>query len=455
MKLWVPLVLLVCGATKCEEPGIKGRLTLKGLHYGWQVVLEEVQRRLSSLQIPDVSGSVSVPVLGAIYYSVSSLQIQELDLSHSDASFSSDTGLKVSVSDGRTRVTGYIEIRTVLFGTSSSLEVSVDGLSLSAVLGLTRDDAGRGALWNAGCSSSVGQVDLNFHGGSGWILSMFKGSMLGPIHDAFSQQLCPQFDRSVVQMETLLSSLPVTEPVDSVAALELSLVSPPLITEQNVDLLVRGQFVGLSQRWDVPYSPVEMDLPDAESRMLVLAVSQFSANSASYVHYKSGALRANITDDMIPKESPLRLNTKSFAAFAPELPNRFPGSPPLLLQLSAPSPPEVTCQTDLLTLGASLDIQLSALYPESPPAPAFQLQADFETEINILLSEEALGATLKLQKVFPIPTPLVRLQSPTVRVFQGFLLVVSDLEIDPWTQYQKVSDVAWEIPKTHKPSPFL
>ncbi|NP_001088621.1 uncharacterized protein LOC495518 precursor [Xenopus laevis] len=494
MKLWLPFILLVCGTIKCEEPGIKGRLTLKGLHYGWQVMLKELQRRLSSLPIPDVSGSVSVPVLGRIYYSVSSLQIQELDLSHSDASFSTDTGLQVSVSDGRTRVTGYIEIRTVLFGASASLEVSVNGLYLSAVLGLTRDDLGHGAIWNAGCSSSAGQVDLHFHGGSGWIFNMFKGSILGPIHDAFSQQLCPQFDKTVMQMEKLLSSLPVTQPVDSVAALEVALVSPPLITEQNVDLLVKGQFVGLSQHWDIPYSPVEIDLPDADSAV-VFAVSQFSANSAAYVHYKSGLLRANITDNMIPKESPFRLNTKSFAAFAPELPNRFPDSPPLLLQVSAQSPPEVTCQADLLTLSVSLDLQVSALYPQRPLVPVFELQADFETQINILLSEETMGAQLalrnfslallhsdagpvkveqlqrmmsfalkgiifpllnkKLQNIFLIPTPLVRLQNPTVRVFQGYLVVVSDLEIDIWTQPQKILDVAWEIPKRHQSSTSL
>ncbi|KAM4692028.1 bactericidal permeability-increasing protein-like [Rhinophrynus dorsalis] len=443
----------------------------------WQVGVEELQRRLESLQVPDVSGSIYIPVLGSLYYSVSQLKIQNLDLSDSDVSFSSDTGVQALVSNGQILVTGHVRMTCVLFGASSELELSVSGLSLAAVLGLTRDDIGHGAVWNAGCSSRVGQVSIGFHGGSWWLFSMFQGQMVGPIRDALSKQLCPEFDKTVIQLEQVMSDLPVARPVDSVAALEFPLVAPPIIIEESLDLLLKGQFVGLSQRWDFPSPPEKLVLPDLDSHMVLLALSQFSANSAGYVHYKSGILRTNITDDMIPKRSPIRLTINSLGIFVPELPSRFPDSPPVLLQVSALSPPSVICQPDTLTLHVSLDIQVFAMYPEQTLTPIFQIQADVDIQVEVILSEDSLGAVVslrnlslslvhsdtgpvmvdsmqhvmsfalkaiiipsvngRLKNIFPIPTPHLRFQDPQVRVLQGYLVILTDVQLSLRTSQQR------------------
>ncbi|XP_063815167.1 bactericidal permeability-increasing protein-like isoform X2 [Pseudophryne corroboree] len=361
---------------KNDDPGVKGRFTLKGLQYGWQVGLDEMQKRLATVTIPDVQGSVSVAVLGRIYYYVSQLQIKNLDLTNSNVSFSPDTGVTVSVNNGQILVTGLLRVNTVLFSASSRLELRVQGLSLAGILGITCDDTGHGAVWNGGCRSRARQVDLWFHGGAGWLFSMFKSAIMGPLYEALNNEICPQFQQSVKQMEELLSSLPVSWSVDSVSSLEFPLIGPPLITEKSLDLLIKGQFVGRSQRWDVPYPPEKLVLPDLDSRMLLLALSDFSANSAGFVHYKAGVLKSNITDDMIPKQSPLHLNTKSLGFFVPELPSRFPDSPPILLQVSARSAPIVSCQPDSLTVEVSVDMEVFVMYPDRPLIPIIQMQAE-------------------------------------------------------------------------------
>lgn len=81
--------------------------------------------------------------------------------------------------------------------------------------------------------------------------------------------------------------------------------------------------------------------------MLYIGMSAFTANSAAFVYHKSGALSTYITDDMvslllqspscqstcftpltflgpyqqIPKSSPIRLTTRTFGAFIPEVTN--------------------------------------------------------------------------------------------------------------------------------------
>ncbi|KAM8945769.1 bactericidal permeability-increasing protein-like [Pelodytes ibericus] len=452
-----------------KDPGVKGRVTLKGLQYGLQVGLQELQSRLSSLKIPDVSGSISVPVIGPIQYSVKRLRFQKLDLSNSNLSFSPDTGIEAVVNEGQLRVTGDLKLVTKLFYASTTLEVLLYGLSLKGVLGVTSDDNGHGAVWNAGCSSHVDHVDINFHGGSGWLFSMFKREIIGPVYEAMRTQICPVFNKTIEQIEELLSNLPVVHIVDSVAALEYPLISPPLITEESVDLFVKGEFIGRSQRWDLPDHPDKLVIPEADNHMLLLALSQFTANSAGYVHYKSGILQYNITDDMIPKLSPFHLDTKSLAIFIPELLTRFSDSPPLLLHVSAHSPPVVSCQPDVLTLKTTTDIQLFAMYPDRPLIPIFQMQADMENKVDILLSEKSLGASLslrnfsltlihsdagpvkvdsmqnvlsfalkmaamplvneRLKNVVQISTELVHLQNPLVRVLKGYLVIVTDFEV--------------------------
>ncbi|XP_069808696.1 bactericidal permeability-increasing protein-like [Dendropsophus ebraccatus] len=468
------LILLTFGfilsGANATDPGVKGRLTLKGLQYAWQVGLEEAHKRLDTVHIPDVSGSVSVAVLGRIDYYVTELQIRTLDLSSSDISFSPDTGVNVSINNGEIQVTGLLRIETWLFSASSWLELSVQGLTLDAALGITCDDSGRGAVWSAGCSSNARDVNLNFHGGAGWLFNMFKNAIMGPLHDALHSQICPQFSNAVKHMETILSSLPVSLAVDQISTFEISLLGPPSITEKNFDLLVKGEFVGRYHHWDLPFPPEKLVLPDVDSRMLILALSEFTANSAGFVHYQEGALQINVTDDMIPKQSPIHLNMRSLAMFVPELPSHFPDSLPILLQVSARSAPTVSCQPDSLTVQVSADVQAYVTYPNQTQIPIFQIQVDSVTEVNVVLAEETMGATIavknfslklihssvgpvkmdnlqrtlslglklmtpmlneRLKTMLPLPTPLLRLQDPFIRVLQGYLIIMTDLQVTP------------------------
>lgn len=463
------VVILAVGFILSEarvDPGVVGRLTLKGLQYGWDVGLQELQKRIMTLHIPDVEGSIQVPVVGRMYYYVTELQVQSIDFSDSSLTFCPDTGINLSIQQGRIKIAGRIQIRSSIFSGSSWMELLVQGFSVAGSLGITCDDLGHGAVWDAGCSSSVGGVDLWFHGGSGWIFSMFKGSMIGPIQSAISSQICPSFGEAVKQMEGKLSSLPVSFSVDSVSEVDVNLVGPPLITNTSFDLFVKAEFVSHLQHL-LPYRPEKLTLPDIDTRMLLLALSQFSVNTAGFVHFKAGFLKLNITDDMVPKQSPIRLNVKSLEMFAPELPTRYPDSPPLLLQVSAHSAPTVSCQPDSLTVQASADLEFFAMYPNQSLISLFHIQADSLTAVDLVLSEQTVGSTIlvknfslslvhsdvgtvkvdtmqkimnvglklllpilngRLKNIFPLPTTMIRLQNPVVRVMQGYIVIMTDLQ---------------------------
>ncbi|XP_077316603.1 bactericidal permeability-increasing protein-like [Lithobates pipiens] len=467
MKVIVILAMaFILLEAKKTDPGIIGRLTLKGLDYGWKMVLEELQKQLPTLKIPDIDGIIKVGVLGHVKYYVTELKIENLDFSDSSLTYYPDTGINVSINQGQFQIVGQLKIHSSLFSRSSRMKLSVRGFSVAGSVGITCDDLGHGAVWDAGCRSNVDQVDVSFSGGSGLLFRIVKGAMKKHIRPAISSQICPFFENVVQHMATTLSNLPVSIPVDSVSDVEVDLVGPPLITNKSLDLLVKGDFVAQSQHL-TPYQPEKLVLPDVDSRMLLVALSQFSANSAGFVHYKAGFLKYNITNDMIPKEFQMQLSVKSLEFFVPELPSRYPDSPPLLIQISAHSAPMVTCLLDSLTVQASMDIELFAMYSGRPSISLFQMQADFLTGVDIVLSEEAVGATISvknfslslvhssvgtvkvdfiqqalnvslkfllpvlnghLKNIIPLPMNMLRLQNPVLRVMQGYVVIMTDLE---------------------------
>uniref|UniRef100_A0A8C5MSA7 Bactericidal permeability-increasing protein n=1 Tax=Leptobrachium leishanense TaxID=445787 RepID=A0A8C5MSA7_9ANUR len=252
------------------------------------------------------------------------IQIKKLDLSDSKAVYVPNNGTNLLVSNGQILITGSI---------FTNLEVFASGLSFTGKLGVTSDDKGHGKIWNEGCSSNVDDVEISFHGG--W------------------------------------------RKVDSVSSLEYQLVDLPQIKEQSLDLLVKGQFIGHSQRWDFPGQPVNLVLPEADSHMVLLALSEFSANSAGYVHFMSGILSYNVTDNIVSAGVRYIITYSCFfpSVFCLQITTQFPDSPTLLLHVWAHSPPAVTCQPDILTVNISVDMQLYATYPEKPPIPIFQIKA--------------------------------------------------------------------------------
>lgn len=167
----------------------------------------------------------------------------------------------------------------------------------------------------------------------------------------------------------------VSAQLDPFAAIDLSLLGQPAITKQHgdVDLKVepshrelgwalhssiqisslglssQGEFFGVRGRWQSPFSAQPVELPELQEPMLLVAVTEFVANTAAFVYFTAGALRRNITAEMVrvraellppgvlavvplcphstptsvafqlPRRFPLKLNTESMGSFAPQV----------------------------------------------------------------------------------------------------------------------------------------
>lgn len=462
------LALLFVQGTEATEAGLKGRITQQGLDYGRQVGMEVLKAQLQKISIPDQSGTYSVPVIGDVHYTVSEIRIQDFQLPESAVGFVPGTGIKLSISGAKIMITAKWHVEVLFIKDSGSLDLTVDDLSISAVLGVTLDDSGRPAVWKDACSSSVGALHVTFHGGSSWLYNLFTGALEGPLRDIINTNLCPQVGNAIGDLEEVLKTIPVSAVIDPFAEIDYSLISVPQITDLHMDLDFKGEFYQVGHHSEPPFLPAAFSIPDQNNQMLYIGVSEFFSNSAGYVYFMSGVLQTNLTDAMIPKESPIRLSTESFGAFIPELLKRYPNMS-MMLELSALKQPMLTCLPGSLEVTAYGSLLAFVILPNSTLAPVFLLQLDASVKAQVVVSEQKIGGSLalnnfslslvhsevgpfkvdtlqtllswalrlvvlpkvneKLSEGFPLPTIAnLRLVNPSVTVNQGHVLIASDVQ---------------------------
>ncbi|NXI29859.1 BPI protein, partial [Sterrhoptilus dennistouni] len=150
-------------------------------------------------------------------------------------------------------------------------------------------------------------------------------------------------------------------------------------------------------------------LPMAHEPMLLLAVTELVANSATFTYFTAGALRRNLSSDMLPRQFPLQLRTKSMEVFSPELQERYPDQP-MELHLWARQQPLLSCHPDALHGTLFSSAEAFVVLPNATRVPAFLLNIDANVTGKPTISRNRLGGTVRLTGLVPNPelawTPL-------------------------------------------------
>ncbi|NXM44380.1 BPI protein, partial [Gymnorhina tibicen] len=160
-------------------------------------------------------------------------------------------------------------------------------------------------------------------------------------------------------------------------------------------------------------------LPVAHEPMLLLAVTEFVANSAAFTYFTAGALRRNISSDTLPRQFPLQLRTKSMEVFSPQLQERYPDQP-MELHLWARQQPLLSCHPDALHGTLFSSAEAFVVLPNATRVPAFLLNIDANVTGKPTISRNRLGGTVKLTGLVPDPE-LAGLPVPQVKRLETLL----------------------------------
>ncbi|NXH52288.1 BPI protein, partial [Rhabdornis inornatus] len=145
-----------------------------------------------------------------------------------------------------------------------------------------------------------------------------------------------------------------------------------------------------------------MTPPMAHEPMLLLAVTEFVANSAAFTYFTAGALHRTISSDTLPRQFPLQLRTKSMEVFSPQLQERYPDQP-MELHLWARQQPLLSCHPDALHGTLFSSAEAFVVLPNATRVPAFLLNIDANVTGKPTITRNRLGGTVRLTGLVPDP----------------------------------------------------
>uniref|UniRef100_A0A667YN55 Bactericidal permeability-increasing protein n=1 Tax=Myripristis murdjan TaxID=586833 RepID=A0A667YN55_9TELE len=393
MHLWCWLALVAfIPVTSSTSPGVKVKITEKGLEYG-KIGMVTLQQKLKAIKVPDISGTQKVAPIGKVRYSLSKMQIMNLGLPKSALTLAPGTGVSLSISNAFINLHGNWKVKYMNFiKDSGSFDLSVNGLTITTSISVKSDETGRPVVNSVNCGATVGSAKIKFHGGA---RSMWN-KRPHIVHVCSNMlQICPLVADAISELNPHLKTLNVLAKVDKLAEIEYSMVSSPVISKSSIDLSLKGEFYNIGQHQEPPFSPKPFPMPPQVNNMLYIGVSTFTINSAAFVYNKAGALSLFITDDMIPPSSPIRLNTRTFGAFIPQIAKRFPGLMMKLL-VKTVKDPGITLEGNNVTVQTTSTVTAYAIQPNSTLTPLFILNVDISVSARMYLTEMRLAGAVAL-----------------------------------------------------------
>ncbi|KAM9859558.1 bactericidal permeability-increasing protein-like isoform 1-T2 [Aulostomus maculatus] len=398
LYLWVAWVALA-HVTSGTNPGVKVKLTQKGLEYGRQLGMAAIQKKLSTIQVPDFSGQQRVSPIGKVKYSLTNIKIVDVGLPGSAVTLVPGTGVRLSISNAFIKMNGNWRVKYLrIIKDSGSFELSVNGLTIASSISVQSDETGRPVVNTAGCSAAVSSAKIKFHGGASWLYNLFSKFIEKALRSSLQSKLCPLVTEAISDLNPKLKTLNVLAPVDRYAEIEYSMVSAPSVSAASIELNLKGEFYNIGRHQEPPFSPVAFALPPQLNSMLYIGISAFTANSAAFVYHSASVLSLNVTDDMIPSSSPIRLNTRTFGAFIPQISKSFPGLMMKLLVKTVKNP-NVTFEPNNVTVGARGTVTAFAIQPNATLSPLFVLNMESSVSASVFVNGTKLAGALTLNKM--------------------------------------------------------
>lgn len=381
------------------NPGLVVRITDKGLEYVAREGLVALQSELQEITLPDFTGDFKIKHVGRGQYAFHSLDIRSCELRSSALTPLSGQGLSLSISDSFIQLQGKWKVRKSFVKLQGSFDVQVKDITISVNLVLGSEPSGRPTVMAFNCSSNIRDVEVDISGRLGWLLNLFHNKIESNFQKILETEICKMVQKSVTSdLQPYLQTLPVTTKIGSFAGIDYSLMEAPQATAQMLDVMLKAEIFNRDHRSPVDFLAPVMSLPEEHNRMVYFAISDYVFNTASLVYHKAGYLNFNITDDMVPPTSNIRLTTKSFRVFAPRLARQYPNMN-LELQGTVVSAPFLNFSPGNLSLAPQLEIEAFVLLPSSTREPVFRLSVASNVSAMLTVNTSKITGFLKPEKI--------------------------------------------------------
>ncbi|XP_027671801.1 BPI fold-containing family C protein-like [Falco rusticolus] len=395
LKTWYSFLLCWLSLRLEANPGLKVRITKKGLDYGRKIGMEFLKQAVLKETFPSFSGQESFLVV-KVNYVISRLRINAVDFPETSASFIPGIGIHLSVAHASATISADWRMNAWLLKDEGRVTVSISGLFIAVIFKVSWDSTGRLSVLLHNCQLTINSVKVKLNGGSSWIYSLLSDYLENPIHTKLDKNLCLNIKDRIQMMDTQLRKHKVLSQIDAFAQIDYSLVSSPAVFKSHINLDLKGTVYPVGSHMDPPFVPAPFALPNQDDSMVYVGVSNYFLQSASLAYYRAGAFNITISEELA---TTFNLNTALFKDFVPEMALSFVTACPVLLKLMATSPPVVSLNTDRCTLQVTGCVEVFAVLPNSTTQHIFTGNLTASTRANLTITKQKLIISLLLKRL--------------------------------------------------------
>lgn len=414
-----------------EPAGCKIRITDRGLDMLKFETQKFVEEELSNITMPEMKGKE-----GRFQYTITDVKITELNLTHADLRFIPDVGLMFDVQNSSITLSFQRRILYWFFYDTGNINASAEGVNINTALNLIRDDEGRLKINNITCDAKVSKMRAKFSGTLGKVYDFLSKFLTTGMRYVLNQKICPALDHAaLVQVNSLLDTIPVRTEVDEFIGIDYSLISDPVVTSQSLDMHFRGMFFDLAQQNITQVNYAVDPVIREYDRMVYLALSEFFFDSGLFAYYTAGIFQMNIANEKMPKDLEVLLRTTYFGAIM--MLNPALVESPLSLQLAVNSPPKTSIKTSGATVVMTATVKVMLLPPGQPPVQlsSMTMETKFNAKVSMREKRLAVHVDLRRFKIFSNQSALeslalIPLQAPLKTMLQMSMVPL----INNWTK---------------------
>ncbi|XP_019498130.1 PREDICTED: BPI fold-containing family C protein [Hipposideros armiger] len=428
-------------------PGIKARATQRALDYGVQAGMEVIEQMVKARNIPDLKGSETLEFLKVEYvnYNFSNIKVNAFSFPNTSLTFMPGVGIKALTNHGTTNISTNWEVKSPLFQDTGAADLFLSGIYFTGILILARNSFGHPTLELQDCYAQISHAHVSFAGELSVLYNSFAEPMEKPILKNLNEMLCPIITSEVETLNTNLSMLEVLTKIDNYTVLDYSLISSPEITENYVDLNLKGTFYPLENLADPPFSPVPFVLPERSDSMLYIGISEYFFKSASFAYFTTGALDVTLSTKEI--SSHLVRNSQGIGNVLSRIADIYILSQPFMVRIMATEPPVI----GLLPGNFTLDIPASIVIlteTENSTAEAI-VSMDFvaSTSVGLVILGQRLICSLSLNR-FRLSLPESNRSNIEVLRFENILSSILHFGILPLANAKLQQ--GFSLPNPHK-----
>lgn len=429
------------------NPGIRLRFTDKGLQLVDTVAIQLLSKKVKTATIPDISGDADTP-LGHISYSLSSVHFNSFSIPSSTFKTDPGIGLTLQISGAQVSVSGnwhYRKDHWPHVSDSGSFDLDASGIALSVSAKLGADSTGHPSIATSSCSSSIGDVNIHFHGGASWLYNLFDKYVAGKIKDTLQDKLCQEVSDVINNnAEKELSTFPVIKRLDKYALINYSLVSSPIFNESYLDVFIKGEFQSVTAPKEAPFSPVSLPADSESAKMAYVWLTDYVVNTAGLVYQDAGFLNETVTPSMLPPNFSYPLNTSTFKLIIPKLYLMYPNCP-MKLVVHSTLRPTISTTSAGIALSMTGEVETYAQLKNGSFVYTFTMGLNISATVKIAVRQTNITGHVDTVKV---KVNLIKSAIGDISINMKLLQFALDAFADQIIakQLNKIGDVGFPLP---------